>query len=92
MFLSTTCSAIDGVPAISDYFDMGGYSAFIWPAYGATAVTLGMLLLISLRTRRQLREELASLEESGQIRRRPRNGDDDTAPTREEGGHDAETP
>jgi len=49
---------------MSEFFDMGGYGAFIWPAYGAAAVLMVGLLALSWRSMRQ-REALAeSLRES----------------------------
>lgn len=35
------------------------YAAFIWSAYGATAVALGGLVLLSLLARRNVRRDLA---------------------------------
>jgi heme exporter protein D len=32
------------------FWEMGGYAAYVWPAFGATAVILIALLVISLRT------------------------------------------
>jgi heme exporter protein CcmD len=43
------------------------YAAFIWSAYGATALALGGLVLASLAARRRVRRELA---ERGLERRR----------------------
>ena len=34
---------------MSEYFDMGGYAAFIWPSYGVAAVLLVALFLFSAR-------------------------------------------
>ncbi len=34
------------------FFAMGGYAAFIWPAYGATAAILIGLLIASVRNLR----------------------------------------
>lgn len=31
------------------FFDMGGYAAFVWPAYGLSAIALIALGLASLR-------------------------------------------
>ena len=41
---------------------MGGYAAFIWPAYGVAAVVLLGMLLASLRGLRSSERELAALE------------------------------
>jgi heme exporter protein CcmD len=31
------------------FLDMGGYGAFVWPAYGITALGLGAAILLTLR-------------------------------------------
>jgi heme exporter protein D len=44
------------VNAISAFFSMGGYAAYVWPAYGMATVVLGGLALNSwLRYRNSLR-------------------------------------
>ena len=43
-------------------FDMSPYSAFIWPAYGVTAVMLGGLTLWTIARWRAARAKLAALE------------------------------
>jgi heme exporter protein CcmD len=40
------------------FLSMGEYGAYIWPAYGITAVALGGLLLLSLWARGRVRREL----------------------------------
>ena len=35
--------------SISAFLAMGGYAAFVWPAYGAAAMVLVGLLITSLR-------------------------------------------
>jgi heme exporter protein D len=49
---------------------MGGYGAFIWPAYGVAAVVMIGLLITSLHSSRANSRELAELEASGRGRRR----------------------
>ncbi len=39
---------------------MGGYGAFVWPAFGVTALILGWLLAASLRRLRGLERALAA--------------------------------
>ena len=34
---------------MSDFFAMGGYAAYVWPAYGISFVALGALALASWR-------------------------------------------
>ncbi len=43
-----------------DFLAMGGYGAFVWPAYGASALVLGWLWVSSLRRLRWLERELAA--------------------------------
>ena len=43
------------------FFAMGGYAAFVWPAYAVAAVVLIGLLLQSLRSLRAREEEFAAL-------------------------------
>ncbi len=38
---------------------MGGYGAFVWPAFGVTALVMGWLLAASLRRLRGLERALA---------------------------------
>jgi heme exporter protein D len=47
--------------AMSEFFAMGGHAAFIWPAYGITAVLLGGLLVLSLKSMRQREALVESL-------------------------------
>jgi heme exporter protein D len=41
---------------------MGGYAAFVWPAYGIALAALGGLLVVSLRQYRARQRELARLQ------------------------------
>ena len=34
---------------MSEYFEMGGYAAFIWPSYGVAALLLVVLFALSAR-------------------------------------------
>jgi len=55
--------------SISSFFAMGGYAAFIWTAYGAGALILGGLLVMSLKDLRTRQAEIAALEASSPRRR-----------------------
>ncbi len=44
---------------LRDFFAMGGYGAFVWPAFGASALVLGWLWVSSLRRLRGLERRLA---------------------------------
>jgi heme exporter protein D len=45
-------------------FDMSPYGAFIWPAYGVSAVLLGGLTLWTLARWRTAKAKLAALEKA----------------------------
>jgi heme exporter protein D len=66
---------------------MGGYGAYVWPAYGVAAVVMLGLLATSLHASRAQRRELAELEAAGRTRRRPRSG----AASNEGSGDDTQT-
>ena len=46
------------------FVEMGGYAAYVWPAFGATALVLTVLLLSSLRSLRARKQMLEGLRES----------------------------
>jgi heme exporter protein D len=48
--------------ALTAYFAMGGYAAFVWPAYAIAAVVLGGLAIHSWRRYRASCEALARLQ------------------------------
>jgi len=50
------------VPDIGAFLAMGGYAAFVWPAYGLTLVVLGGLGLHSWRRYRQSVRTLEQLQ------------------------------
>jgi heme exporter protein D len=54
----------------SAFFAMGGYAAFIWPAYGATAAILIGLLVASWRGLRAREAELKLAESANAARPR----------------------
>ena len=45
-----------------EFLEMGGYAAFIWPAYGVTLLVLALLVVYSVRRLRRRLAELAHLE------------------------------
>ncbi len=47
---------------ILDFLDMGGYAAYVWPAYALAALVLVALLVSSLRSLRAGQSELKRLE------------------------------
>lgn len=50
------------MPDPGNFFDMGGYAAFVWPAYGVSLVVLCALVTGTLIRRRRVLRQLAALE------------------------------
>lgn len=48
--------------AVVEFLAMGGHAAYIWPAFGLTAVVMIGLLVASLRALKRERATLVSLE------------------------------
>ena len=61
----------------SDFFAMGGFAAFVWPAFAIATLVLVGLLVSSRRHLRRAMADLAALEASGQMRRRRRGAEHD---------------
>lgn len=57
---------------MNEIFDMGGYGAYVWPAWGIAAAVLGALIVASIRAMRARERELADLEAASPRRRRRR--------------------
>jgi len=53
------------VDSLAGYFAMGGYAAFVWPAYATAAAVLGGLTLQSWRRYRASRDALARMQPPG---------------------------
>jgi heme exporter protein D len=52
---------------MAEFFAMGGYAGYIWPAYGASILTLLAAIVLSLRAHAKARENVRRLElESGE--------------------------
>ena len=62
--------------SFGEFFDMGGYAVFVWPAYGIAAVILILLALLSWRALVAERRTLEKLE-AKHGRRRPGSEADD---------------
>lgn len=50
--------------AMSEFFHMGGYAAYVWPAYGVSALVIAWLAFTIWRRRRALKRRLSELETS----------------------------
>ena len=46
-----------------NFWDMGGYAAFVWPAYGASALGLIGAVVWTLASYRAAKQRLKELEE-----------------------------
>jgi heme exporter protein D len=55
---------------VMQYLAMGGYAAFVWPAYAVAAIVLGGLAVQSLRAYRRNMRQLATLQQERPGRRR----------------------
>lgn len=44
--------------SVNGFFAMGGYAAYVWPAYAAALIALGGVTLLSLLARARVRREL----------------------------------
>ena len=51
------------------FFEMGGYAAYVWPAFGAAAVIMVALLVLSIRTMRAREAALRTLEATARRQR-----------------------
>jgi len=47
---------------MAEYFAMGGYAAYVWPAYGVTVVVLVGMLVATLRNLRAREAMVRALE------------------------------
>ena len=47
---------------MSGLLNMGGYAAFVWPAYGASVLLLGAAIVLTWRAYARARAQLAALE------------------------------
>lgn len=52
---------------MAEFFAMGGYAAFVWPAYAATFVILSAAIVVSLQAHARARHTMRRLEEEGDI-------------------------
>jgi heme exporter protein D len=43
-------------------FDMGKYALYVWGSYGATALAIGGLVLLSLRAHAKWKQQLEALQ------------------------------
>ncbi|MEH6403300.1 MAG: heme exporter protein CcmD [Sneathiella sp.] len=63
---------------LNEFLDMGGYGAFVWPAYGVSAIILASLIVLSVRHLRMIERELKPIEQDRKSRRRKKTLTGDT--------------
>ena len=56
------------------FVEMGGYGAYVWPAFGATTVVLVVLAVASVRQLRSREQILAGLQQAVRPRREAHGG------------------
>jgi heme exporter protein D len=49
---------------MSAMLNMGGYAAFVWPAYGASVLLLGAVIVLTWRAYARAKAQLAALEKA----------------------------
>ena len=47
---------------IGDFFHMGGYAGFVWPSWGAVALVLVVLFVMSRRALKNAEQDLEAME------------------------------
>jgi heme exporter protein D len=57
--------------SMAQYFEMGGYAAFIWPAYAVAAIVMLGVVAASWRDLARQRALLGALEGDGARKRAP---------------------
>ncbi|MBM3487640.1 MAG: heme exporter protein CcmD [Alphaproteobacteria bacterium] len=63
--------------ALGQFLAMGGYGAYVWPAYAIALVVLAGILIASVRTLNTRRRAVAALEAALPRRRRQGGSADD---------------
>ena len=64
---------------MSEFLDMDGHGAYVWPAYILTALVLGALVAATLVTLRRREREVERLMRERETRGRRGAGDKETA-------------
>ncbi len=47
---------------MGEFLQMGGYAAFVWPAYGISLAVLGVVTVWTIVAERKLRRQLDAIE------------------------------
>jgi heme exporter protein D len=60
------------VSSFSNFLSMGGYGAYVWPAYGLTAIAFAAVVVWTVATLKARRQEEQALSATGRQRRNRR--------------------
>ncbi len=55
---------LSGMDSIASFFAMGGYAAYVWPAFAVAAVVMTALVVSTILTLRRREQEIAQIEET----------------------------
>ena len=71
------CGAVGGgwARGAMSFFEMGGYAAYVWPAFGVAAAIMIALLVLSLRAMRAREAALKGLEAAARHERAAEGGE-----------------
>jgi heme exporter protein D len=50
---------------MTEFFAMGGYAAFVWPAYALSAIAIGAMVVLTVRAYGRAKARLAAIERDG---------------------------
>lgn len=50
---------------MANFFAMGGYAVFVWPAYAATLLVLSGAIILSVQAHSEAKKSVRELEEEG---------------------------
>ena len=59
---------------IAEFFHMGGYAFFVWTSYGIALVTLVLIFVMPIMTRKQIMKELRMKYRQQQRQQQEREG------------------
>jgi heme exporter protein D len=57
------------VSTIGEFFHMGGYAVFVWPAYGVAAAVMILMFVLAWRASKSAERTLALLQQQSPRRR-----------------------
>ena len=63
---------LSGMDRIAAFFAMGGYAAYVWPAFATATVVMTALVISTMRTLRRREREIAEIIKGRPLRSGPR--------------------